>query len=261
MDTLDPGMDAHSRPPDTKTVRRKVLLSMLASPTTLMPFVAGVTVLLGTWALGWRADLGVLMGLAGILGGAGMFASKLFLGAEKYTKQALDELHEESQEEHERELDELGAALLETSDQSDEAALKDLRALAQAFEELNESQSLRLNASSTLDIMSGVRKLYGQCIESLKQTLKLWLAAAKMNTKAARRPLLQKRVEILQDVNKSIGQLGTILVTMENLTEGDEADTQLARIRDELNQNLDVAREVEERMKQLETELGSRIPD
>ena len=78
-----------------------------------------------------------------------------------------------------------------------------------------------------------------------------------MNTKEARRPILDQRKAIIKDVACSIEQLGRILAAVQGLgTGGGSAESELARLREELDQNLEVAKKVAERMQSLEQEIG-----
>ena len=61
--------------------------------------------------------------------------------------------------------------------------------------------------------------------------------------------ILNEREKIIKDVESSVEQLGNILASVLSLGLSKRDDTELARIRNELNQSLEVARRVEERMK------------
>ena len=70
-------------------MKRKILLDIFASPGTVLPIAGGITALLASWAVGGQSALN-FAGVVGILGGFGIFASRLILGLEKITRDAYD---------------------------------------------------------------------------------------------------------------------------------------------------------------------------
>ena len=114
-----------------------------------------------------------------------------------------------------------------------------------------------LSAITTVEIASGVKELFDQCVQSLQRTLTLWNTAAKLKTPAAREPILKQRDAIIQEVGRSLTQLGQVLVAIQNLGSGEGAETELERVGKELDQRLAVARQVERRVKVFESQLES----
>lgn len=243
--------------PDTRKIKRKMLLNMLTGPSTAVPFLAGVTALFATWALGFRADMGVLAGLAGILGAGGVFLTKLFMGGDTYAKQALDETQQEDHALRERKLDDLDVRLCADKDPRTESALRDLRSLVRAFDELRANSGSELNVLTTSNIASGIHEMFEQCVGSLERSLNLWHTAEKLRTRAAKDPILKQREAIITEVGQSIRQLGQALVAIQNLGTGQGSQSDLARISEELDQRLAVARQVEQRVKAFENQLDS----
>jgi hypothetical protein len=243
--------------PDPGKIRRKILLRALSAPATVAPFVAGVTAMVATWAMGLRPEAGVLAGLAGVLGSGGAFLTKIFLGGETLAREALDEARQEEHAESERLLDELDVRLCQDKDPRTEAALRDLRNLIRAFDELAAANSAGLSAVSTVEIASGVKALFDQCVESLDRSLKLYRTAARLKTQAARAPILKQRDAIIEEVGRSLSQLGQVLVAIQNLGSGEGAVSELTKVGEELDQRLAVAKQVERRVKAFESQLES----
>ncbi|HUW60215.1 MAG TPA: hypothetical protein VMZ06_04340 [Candidatus Bathyarchaeia archaeon] len=243
--------------PDSNKIRKKILLRALSGPATVVPFVAGVTAMVATWAMGLRPDAGLLAGLAGVVGAAGAFLTKIFLGGETLAREALEETVQEERAASERALDELDASLCEDKDPRTEAALRDLRNLIRAFDELAGANGAGLTAVSTVDIALGVKTLFGQCVQSLERALKLYHTAARLKTPAARTPILKQRDVIIEEVGKSLSQLGQVLVAIQNLGSGEGAVSELSKVGKELDQRLAVARQVERRVKAFESQLES----
>lgn len=227
----------------------------LSGPATVGPFIAGMTAMVATWAMGLRPDAGVLAGIAGIATSAGAFMTKIFLHGETLAKEAIEEASQEDRADREGALDELDARLCEDRDPRTEAALRDLRNLMRAFDELGGVTEAGLGAVSSTEIASGVQALFNQCVNSLQQSLKLWHTAARLKTPAARTPILKQRDVIIQEIGKSLRQLGQVLVAIQNLSSGSEAVSELAKVGRELDQRLEVARQVERRVKAFESQL------
>jgi hypothetical protein len=110
-----------------------------------------------------------------------------------------------------------------------------------------------LNARSVFDIQSMARRLFDQCVHSLRQTATMWQTAHRLNTAEARAPILAQRESLIADVQGSIRQLSDALVALQTMGAGEHSSSELNRIRDELDESLAVAKRVEERM-------GSLIP-
>ncbi|MDP7421350.1 MAG: hypothetical protein QGH40_05710, partial [bacterium] len=125
---------------DQAEFRKRLLLHLLSKPGTLFPFVTGVTVLLGTWAVGpLAAGIPVFAALCCILGSAGTFLTNLVLGNEKAAKKVLEEIRDEARQTREKELDELEKNLIRDGDPRTEQYLHDLRTLTARLIEENSS--------------------------------------------------------------------------------------------------------------------------
>ena len=233
---------------DKKRFRKKFLLGLLSSPLVLGPLVVGLTLLLTAWTFSLRSSVLVLGGLAGVLGAVGMAVTRGLFQDRRLAEAAVGELQREAQEQTDRELDDLDHRLVEDGDQRTEDLFRDLRALAQAFRD-GQTWASEVNPRSAFDILAGVDELFAGCVRALQQTLELWRAAEKMATPAAAEPIRAQRERIIQDVRQSIGQLGRLLAGLQGFRSGAQADSELARLRAELDQSLDVARRVEQRMK------------
>ncbi|MCX8036160.1 MAG: hypothetical protein N3D11_03705 [Candidatus Sumerlaeia bacterium] len=239
-------------------IKKRVLWQLLSSPLTLGPVLVGATVLAALWTFGLRSGVAAFGGIAAILAGIGVFFTRLFLSSEALIRKTLARIQKEAREQHEKALDVLEKELRATADdRRDETCLRDLRALMKAFEE-SRQWSETLNPRLTFDILGGVGQLFDSCVRSLRKALELWRTAERMSTREARVPILEQRRRIIEDVQKSVTQLGHLLAGVQSLDADSEAgDSELARIRAELDQSLEVARRVEQRMKSLDSELGT----
>jgi hypothetical protein len=186
----------------------------------------------------------------------GILLTRLLMGSENIARDILEEMEKEAITERERALDSLDQRLSADGDSRTEKSLRDLRALARAFQD-DQSWLSTLNTKSTFDILAGVEQLFSRCVLSLEKSLKLWYTAREMTTDKARQPILDQRERIITDVAESIHQLGRILAGIQRIGvhEGEE-NSELARIRQELDQSLQVAEIVEQRMQSIDRELN-----
>ena len=106
------------------------------------------------------------------------------------------------------------------------------------------------------------QQLYGSCLQSLERSYQLWNGARDMATPEARDRLLADRDRMVADVELSIQHLDASLDHLNTaVLRNDETDTtDQGRLREELEQGLEVARRVEERIDAIERNLGSREP-
>ncbi len=240
---------------DQDRFRKKVLLKLAADPFFLAPFVVGVTDLLALWTFNLDSGLAVFAGIVAILAAVGYFFTRLMLGKKSLATEALESLQKEARAERDKRLDELDRRLAADGDPRTEICLRDLRALASAFEESRDAMIARANGATT-EILGGVEQLFQRCVHSLEKSLELGYTAERMTSKSARQPILQERERIIAEVMQTIPQLGHVLASIQALeVNGSSRASDLAAIRTELDQSLEVAKKVKERMQSMEKEF------
>lgn len=246
---------------DEKSLKKRVFLRLLGSPLTVLPFMAGMTTMMASWALNWNPGLGLFSGLAGTLCAAGAFLTRLLVNGEEVTRTVAAQIEQEEQVARQQALDELDKKLTTADkDPRPETALRDLRALVKALEECSADYD-RFNPSTVIEIHSRFSQLFDHCVESLRQTDRLWQTSQQLHSASARKPILDQREKIVSEVQASIKQLSDTLVAMQALGAGERADGQLARLRDELDQSLAIAKTVEERVNDLVKEVAVKAPE
>jgi hypothetical protein len=158
---------------DEAKLRRRVLLRLFGSPLVVSPFVLGMTALTAVWAAGWTLGIGVFAAVAGLLTAGGAGLTRLLLNGEKTAQTVRAELEQEEVQQREARLDELDRRMVSADDDPrPEAALRDLRALLHAFEELAaRSEDVALYA--LVEVRAKVEQLFDQSVEAFEQTLKL----------------------------------------------------------------------------------------
>ena len=174
--------------------------------------------------------------------GVGSFLTRLFVGDERVAQKSINDLQQEQEQQQIHELDKLDEELARDRDPRTQQMLRDLRALVKTF------KSADSDFTSSLDITAGVEDLFTEGVRMLRKSLEFYRTAKEVN-KSTRETILGQREEILEDVAKSIDQLGRLLT---GIQQGDILDhSQQERIRQELRDNFDVAKKVRERMSEL----------
>lgn len=245
---------------DDSTLKKKVFWRLLGSPASVLPFIVGMTAMTATWALDWNPGVGAFAGLAGAMIAGGAFFTRLLLSGDKVARQVLQEAEQTRQRARQQALDTLDRRLTTADkDPRPETALRDLRALVKAFDDSVLSAN-RTAVGAAIDIQSRVGQLFDQCVDSLRQTDRLWQVAQQLHTPPARQPILDQREKLIEDVQASIRQLSDTLVSMQRLGAGERSSGELTRLRDELDRSLAVAKAVEERVNNLVNE-AARAPE
>lgn len=232
---------------DPREFRRRMLLNLVSSPATLAPFVAGVTTLLGAWAVDATGGMPLFAGTALLLGSAGSLLTRFIHRRDAIALAVADELAAEELAARERKLDELERELAEDDDPRDDHALHDLRKLAAAIREAGSTLRGTAEAAVASDIMLHVDELFAGSVRALERNLSLARKARSLRSPAARKPLKEERERILAEVGKTVETLSALLARMSTARTDDGLS--LAQVRGELESTLEVARRVEERMK------------
>lgn len=233
---------------DDTSLRRRVLLRLLGSPLVVSPALLGATLGAASWALNWRPGLGAFALLAGLLGSAGMFVTRLLLNGPEIQDAISRELKDQHLNARESALDELDRRLTSSDrDPRPEAALRDLRALRESFEKLA-TGSDTAGLFTVTEVVAQVRELHDRSARSLEQTIHLHEIAARLTTPSARQPILDHRERLIAEVQATVKQLGATLVALQDLGTNPAAASGLARLRSELDASLQAAARAEARL-------------
>ena len=245
-------------------IRRRIFLRLLGHPLVIAPSVLGATAWTAIWALSLPSGLGLFAGLAGILGSAGVYLTRLILDDGKTARDVLADEELGEQRAAQAVLDDLDRRLVAAdSDPRPETALRDMRALLRAFDEFA-GKTDSLNAPAVIEVRSPVQQIFNQTVRSLEQTLRLGDTAKQLSMAAARTPLLQQRENIIADVEACTKQLGDTVAALQTLGSSARSNNELSRLRDELDQSLQIASRVEDRLNSLldqtESDIRSQPP-
>jgi hypothetical protein len=232
---------------DKREYRKRVLVRLLTRPVTLLPMVGGASLLTGAWAVGQGVGMLPFAGLVGVLAGVGTLLSSAFTGGGKTAARVVEEMRQEGEAARERALDDLEQRLTADGDPRTERALRDLRQLARRLEG-GDSWLADLNARSGFDILSDVNRLFQTSVGYLEKTLEIWRAAQEIGQPAARQPLLEQREHLVREIEGGVEHLAKVLTQLQALEAGAGSTSALRQLRADLDQNLEIARRVDERM-------------
>ncbi len=229
-------------------VKRKVMIDLFASPVTLGPLVVGLTSLLFSWAIGGD-PVANAVGIVGVLGGVGCFASRLVLGLEGMTKRAYEAIAQHRQRQQNEALDTLVQRLQGDRDHRTETCLKQLRDLYDTFQ----NSCLEGHVVSTHhQLVSQVEQIFNASVQQLERSLELYQISQKL-TGRAQADILSERERVIQEVMQTREHLSATIQQFQAFASR-RSQSELSQLREELDETLRVAKRTEERM----AELGHR---
>jgi len=110
------------------------------------------------------------------------------------------------------------------------------------------------------EIREKVKQLYWSCLKSLERSWDYWRAATEMSTSQIRQDMLDRREQVLQEVQEGTAHLEATVDHLRAKQLQHALDkSELTRVREELDVGLTAARRVEEHMSELENGLAKGI--
>jgi hypothetical protein len=199
-----------------------------------------------SWAVGGNPAANAV-GIVGVLGGVGHFASRLVLGLEEMTQRAYDAILDRRQEEQNRALDELERRLRDDQDRRTETCLRDLRRLYEMF---RESCSREKVVARHHQVVNQVEEVFNASVQQLKRSLELYEISRELSPET-RSDVLAERERVIQEVIETRAHLSSVIEEFQTFaTKRQQAD--LSRLRDELDETLSVAKKTEERLAEID---------
>ncbi|MEZ6087314.1 MAG: hypothetical protein R3C05_04655 [Pirellulaceae bacterium] len=223
-------------------VRKKVLLDLFASPWSVIPIAGGMSAWLLSWAMDGQMGLN-MAGLIGVMGGIGVMATRVIFGLEKITQDAFEFMTQQQKDAQERKLDELTQRLAEDGEPKTEAYLTELRHLYQTF--LDDLEQGKL-AAGARPVSEQVHRLFQAAVRHLEYSLDLWRRAKRLSG-SAKEALLEERRNAIDEVGQTIEHLG-LTIHQFHAFRIEASDSELSKLRKELEQSMMVARRAEERI-------------
>lgn len=226
-------------------VKKKVYLDVFASPGTLLPIAGGLTAWIASWAIGGNAAMN-FAGVAGVLTGVGVLATRLILQLDKITQKAYEHTLEKQRHEQEAALEHLRERLVRDRDPRTQNCLEELRLL---YARLKEKVDKGHVNAAAFGVIEGVDRIFHTCIAQLEHSVELWETAKQMRG-SARDELLQQREQLVLEICETVDHLGKSVEKFHAVTTNKNR-SELARLRSELDQSMQVARDVARRTEQL----------
>lgn len=235
-------------------------------PTVLLGVLAGAGALV-TAGLALTGPLSTPWPLVGFgslctaLLAVGLFGTRALTQTERLTHQTMQTMAEEAARARQRKLDDLESRLAADHDPLDEALLRDLRMIYDRFRtdlaDLTRPGGDAVWRQQTIEVAGKCERLFNSCVTSLERSLELAAAAQRMNTREMQKQMLTARSRLLGEVQESVRQLAKIIDGVHALGLVRDDEREMARLRQDLNQSLEVARRVEERMRNIDTDLSN----
>lgn len=232
-----------------RNLQRQIVQDLLITPWTYYPAGAGVAALMTNFFFVQTPVL-VFAGLVSIA-----FAG--FAGAYRYLNK-FDEVIEESFEkeqariarEKEEQLDLLLATFENTNDPEAKRLLRELRSIYEEFRRI-----IADDTSNFVDaeIIRKVEGLFSASIVYLKAANASFSAAKRMRLPAVKSQFTRRREDQIDQIRRSMEQLSQNVGDIASLTFSQDEHA-LGRLAKELDDNLDIARKVQTRMNELESE-------
>jgi hypothetical protein len=226
-------------------VKRKVFIDLFASPGTLVPVVVGLTSLMFSWAVG-GSPMANAVGIMGVLGGLGYFASRMTLGLEGMTQRAYETVMEGHRKEQKEALDELERRLTNDQDQRTETCLRQLRQLYGTFQQSCFEGRV---VAAHHQLVSQAEQIFKASVQQLQRSLELYELSQKL-TGAAQGQVLAERERVIREVIETRDHLSSTIEQFQTFATR-RNQSELGRLRDELDETLRVAQRTEERMANL----------
>lgn len=238
---------------DRKLFRQKYLFHLFNNQYTIYPFAAGVLGVFVSWVLNLQPQILYLFASAvvGIGLPIGAIITRWTSGTDDIAKQVHEEILREEQQKQEEELNALHKQLQKDGDKRTEQMLEELRNLHISFQEEVQSAGWMASLPITVsaEITDKVADLFTQAVECLKDTLKMHEKSRDSQLTTVRRVLKQHREQQIADVQQTIIQLSHLYARV--LTISPESnETELSRLRTELDESLAFAKKVDEQIRE-----------
>jgi hypothetical protein len=240
----------------SKTVHKQTLARIVRSLLVLVPAAAGTGAAALALLQGELTGMLSFLGIAGLSFAAGAAATQLVLGMSPGARSVREDSVDTARKNHEKYLTDLLGRLRRDRDDRTEEILDRLHRLN---DRLQIDGLLDSETGLAPEIRAKVEHLYRSCLRSLERSWDFWSAAMEMSTREVRQEMLDRREQILTEVQESTAHLETTVdyLRAKQLSRALD-EIELTQIRQELDVGLTVARRVEEHMSELENALTAR---
>jgi len=188
-----------------------------------------------------------LVGLAGVLGGIGWFATRFIFQLDSISEKAMQDLAKDAFQKEENHLNELQKRLATDKDPRTEQYLILLRENRAELEKLAQTPGIQIRS---LEILKQARQLFWAATDQLDQSLKMYQLAQKLSGEQ-KQGVLAQREHCLSEARESAEHLRDAIATFRQFT-----DKNLQRDMDSLQldlaESIQAAKRSEERLRDLQ---------
>ncbi len=229
-----------------KDFRSRIASELLWAPSVALPWVAGASAWLISWAVGGVAVLNIA-GLVLALGGVGWLATRVIFLTDDVAAKILRDDAMNAIKAEEGKLDQLQFRLRSDRDYRTKDYLTLLRTCRTDFEEFTKKPGIVIQSQ---EIVKQVRQLFWSATEQLEHSLKLHALAERLSGDEKKK-VQEQREGILGEIRVSIEHMQSAVTHYQKIMNM-EQQNDLGSLRDELDASIRVAKRTEERMRELE---------
>jgi hypothetical protein len=236
-----------------RNLRRQIVQDLLITPWTYYPAGAGLAALMTNFFFVSTPIL-VFGGLVSITFAVFALAHRWFTKLDDVIEESFEKEQARLAREKEEQLDILIKVFEDSNDPEAKRLLKDLRSVYEEFQRvITDDKSNFVD----LDIVRRVESLFTASIGYLKAANTNLSASKRMRLPNVKAQFMKRREEYIAQVQGSIEALGRNVGEIASLTFSQD-NVALGRLAQELDDNLDVARQVQKRLAEMESPIGER---
>lgn len=198
---------------------------------------------------------GVTWGLACLGLWLALTLGMAFFRFREFESLAKQDVRDEEEFQHVAELRSLRRSLRSDPDRRTAQLLRDLRNAYDRLRANNLNVHEKGDSATITELKQQAQSLYGTCHELLKRTHALWLGSQQVKSPDKAEALLASRDQLLGEAIESLDSLEHALDFLQTNRLMTQDAEQIARAREELEHGLEVARNVQSRLSELDHEL------
>jgi hypothetical protein len=128
--------------------------------------------------------------------------------------------------------------------------LQDIREIVSEIHKVCIYRQSDIDGRSSIEISIKVNELLNQCVKLLTRSVELWKIAQNISSVEVKKDIIAQRNNLLKEVDNTKLYLGKILIRIQEFDLSKSgSDSELAKIRNDLEQELKIARNVQKKMK------------
>jgi len=227
------------------SIKQKILLDLLITPGTVLPGLAGLTLLMGGWAVG--APTASFVGVIGCLIAAGVGLWRGVFHLNEITDSASKAYQTKELLQEEAELDALDRKLVRNKDPRDQSHLRNLRTVYQGFvEDLNDD---KLSSYITSSMIDEVQQMFQKYVGLLEYSFEIWERSRGMDGDL-KKTVLGQREDILNQIENNIHEFSDVVTRLRALSFKD-GKSEVLETQGRLARSLEIAERTQEQMEKL----------